>query len=80
MDPDLRKCLVQERNQSRNTNNFDQKEKGQVKAADEDISLRGSKLGGGSTCTWGPKCGGPWDMCPQEEGTDWLCAHVCDLV
>lgn len=51
-----------------------------MKAADEDISLRGSKLGGGSTCTWGPKCGGPWDMCPQEEGTDWLCAHVCDLV
>lgn len=23
---------------------------------------------------------GAFGTCPREEGTDWLCAHVCDLV
>lgn len=28
----------------------------------------------------GTQVRGPWDVCLREEGTDWLCAHVCDLV
>lgn len=41
MDPDLGKFIVLDRKQSRNTNNFNQKEKRQVKKSYEEISLCG---------------------------------------